>query len=94
MTARWFRSQWSLGWIVSLALGLSGCGGGGEAGIDEEIDFGESAPGVASPSELEAEAGSEPVVEEETVEEEITDEEAPVAITPPLDAPAPESETP
>jgi hypothetical protein len=82
--------------MLFLAVGLTGCGGGGEGGIDEGIDFGDSAPEVVSPSELEAAAGSDPVIEDEAVGQDTVDAEAeaPVAIAPPLDSPAPEPEAP
>ncbi|WP_169975275.1 hypothetical protein [Tautonia rosea] len=88
------HSKRSVGWMLALAIGLIGCGGG-DGGIDEGIDFGDSPTPVVDPSE----PGPDPMIEaesieEETVEEEPADAEAPVAIAPPLDSPAPEPESP
>jgi hypothetical protein len=38
--------------LVALSIGLAGCGGGGDTGIDEEID-------LADPSPIQAEAEPE-----------------------------------
>lgn len=45
-----------LGLLVALSIGLAGCGGGGDTGIDEEID-------LADPSPIQAEATSEELAE-------------------------------